>query len=121
MPERNIALGIMQLDVAGKKSDGALEALTKAATVEFNQIIQQKLDIQVESFSFAGPSLTAEENGYQALDFIQIGINEKTERKLAFLLIITDVEIAAASMSYLLALPSQLTNVAVISTRRLIA
>ena len=60
-----------------------------------------------------------DEHGYSALDFVQIGINEKTERRLAFLLIITEVEIAAASLSYLLALPSQLTNVAIISTRRL--
>lgn len=121
MTERNIVLGIMKLDVAGKENGGALDALTETATVEFNRVIRQKLDIQVQSFPFAGPSLIPDENGYRALDFVQIGINEKTERKLAFLLIITDVEIAAASMSYLLALPSQLTNVAVISTRRLIA
>lgn len=121
MTERTIALGIMKLNIAGKENDGALDTITEAATVKFNRVVQQKLDIQVESFPFVGPSLTSNENGYRALDFVQIGINEKTERKLAFLLIITDVEIAAASMSYLLALPSQLTNVAVISTRRLLA
>ncbi len=111
----------MKLEVAGKDDGGALAALTGAAAAGFSRIIQQELRIRVESFSFAGPGLTPDENGYRALDFVQIGINEKTERQLAFLLIITDVEIAAASMSYLLALPSQLTNVAVISTRRLIA
>lgn len=121
MTDRPIAIGIMKLDVAGNENDGALNALTEAAMVEFNRVVQKQLNIQVESFPFAGPGLTPDENGYWALDFVQIGINEKTERKLAFLLIITDVEIAAASMSYLLALPSQLTNVAVISTRRLIA
>lgn len=107
--------------MAGRESDGAFNDLTAAATATFSQIVQQNLAVQVESFSFASPSLNSSENGYLALDFIQIGINEKTERKLAFLLIITDVEVAAASMSYLLALPSQITNVAVISTRRLIA
>lgn len=107
--------------MAGRESDGAFNDLTAAATATFSQIVQQNLAVQVESFSFAGPSLNSSENGYLALDFIQIGINEKTERKLAFLFIITDVEVAAASMSYLLALPSQITNVAVISTRRLIA
>lgn len=120
MTKRTIAVGVMTLDVAGKKSDGTLEALTEAAMGEFTRIVCKQLDIQVTSFVFAGSGLTPDENGYQALDFVQIGINEKTERKLAFLLIITDVEIAAASMSYLLALPSILTNVAVISTRRLI-
>ena len=117
--DNNLAIGVMKLDIAGQKSDACLNDLTESATAVFSQIIQHHLAVQVDSFSFAGPSLNSSENGYLALDFIQIGINEKTERKLAFLLIITDVEIAAASMSYLLALPSQITNVAVISTRRL--
>ncbi len=123
MSNRTIALGVMKLSIAERSDEAdlqALDELTEAAMVKFNQVIQQKLNIEVASFSFAGPSLSADENGYRALDFVQIGINEKTERKLAFMLIITDVEIAAASMSYLLALPSQLTNVAVISTSRLI-
>ncbi|MGM8870224.1 hypothetical protein ACS8E3_00880 [Psychrobacter sp. 2Y5] len=133
MTNRTIALGVMKLSIAKRTDDAkandlvglntstnTLDSLTEAAMVKFNQVIQERLNIEVASFSFAGPGLTPDENGYRALDFVQIGINEKTERKLAFLLIITDVEIAAASMSYLLALPSQLTNVAVISTRRLI-
>ena len=121
MIDRDLSIGVMTLDIAGQESDAALNDLTEAATVTFRQVIQQHLAVQIAPFSFVGPSLNSSENGYPALDFIQIGINEKTERKLAFLLIITDVEIAAASMSYLLALPSQITNVAVISTRRLIA
>ncbi|WP_367104479.1 hypothetical protein [uncultured Psychrobacter sp.] len=123
MNERDITLGIMKLSVAGQQNTDTfdtLNELTEAAGMEFKRVIGEKLDIKVVSFPFTGPSLTPDENGYHALDFIQIGINEKTERKLAFLLIITDIEIAAASMSYLLALPSQLTNVAVISTRRLV-
>lgn len=124
MSNRTIALGVMKLSVAERADEAdvqALDTLTEKAMVTFNQVVQNKLEIEVASFSFAGPGLTADENGYRALDFVQIGINEKTERKLAFMLIITDVEIAASSMSYLLALPSQLTNVAVISIRRLIA
>jgi predicted Zn-dependent protease len=123
MSERSIALGIMKLKVAGEQNDDdlkTLDDLTEAAMSKFNQVVGENLNIEVESFPFIGASLTPDENGYSALDFVQIGINEKTERKLAFVLIITDVEIAAASMSYLLALPSQLTNVAVISTRRLV-
>ncbi|MGM8897077.1 MULTISPECIES: hypothetical protein [unclassified Psychrobacter] len=120
MTKRTIALGVMKLSVAQKQDHSALDTLTEAAMVAFNQVVQKTLDIEVSSFSFTGHSLTPSKQGYQALDFVQIGINEKTERKLAFLLIVTDVEIAAASMSYLLALPSQLTNVAVISTRRLV-
>ncbi|WP_367106486.1 hypothetical protein [uncultured Psychrobacter sp.] len=129
MNERHITLGIMKLSVAEPQNAETLDTfdtfdtlneLTEAAEIEFKRVIGENLNIEVVSFPFTGPSLTPDENGYRALDFIQIGINEKTERKLAFLLIITDIEIAAASMSYLLALPSQLTNVAVISTRRLV-
>lgn len=122
MSERTITLGIMQLRIAGHKDDAmpAVDDLMAAAEIRFTESVSENLPIEVHTFSVTGSSLTPHDNGYQALDFIQIGINEKTERKLAFLLIITDVEIAAASMSYLIALPSQLTNVAVISTRRLI-
>lgn len=122
MSERTITLGIMQLRIAGHKDDAipAVDDLMAAAEIRFTEAVSENLPIEVHTFSVTGSSLTPHDNGYQALDFIQIGINEKTERKLAFLLIITDVEIAAASMSYLIALPSQLTNVAVISTRRLI-
>lgn len=111
----------MKLKVAGEQNDDSklLDDITEAAVSTFNQAIGENLRIEVKSFSLTKASLTPDESGYRALDFVQIGINEKTERRLAFLLIITDVEIAAASMSYLLALPSQLTNVAVISTHRL--
>ena len=122
MNERTITLGIMQLRIAGHKDNAmpAVDDLIAAAEIRFTEAVSENLPIEVHTFSVTGSSLSPHDNGYQALDFIQIGINEKTERKLAFLLIITDVEIAAASMSYLIALPSQLTNVAVISTRRLI-
>lgn len=128
--ERTITVGIMTLSATGQKNTDGLDNseilneltdLVEAAKNEFNRVVSEPLNIEVVSFAFTGSSIVPEKNGYQALDFIQIGMNEKTERKLAFLLIITDIEIAAASMSYLLALPSQLTNVAVVSTRRLVA
>ncbi len=118
MTERTIAVGIMKIDVTGA-DDRSLSNLTQQATRQFAQVVQRETRLTIESLSFDEPNLTPDEHGYSALDFVQIGINEKTERRLAFLIIITEVEIAAASLSYLLALPSQLTNVAIISTRRL--
>lgn len=106
------------MDVAGR-DDRSLTEITHRATDHFTEVLQQGPALSIRSFTFEGPPLTPADEGYRALDFVQIGINEKTERKLAFLIIITEVEIAAASLSYLLALPSQLTNVAIISTRRL--
>ncbi|WP_435979788.1 hypothetical protein [Psychrobacter sp. DM4] len=69
MTERTITLGIMKLAVAGKESDGTLDTVTEAATVKFNQVIEHKLDIQIESFSFTGRSLTPDNNGYRAFSF----------------------------------------------------
>ncbi|MGB3548781.1 MAG: hypothetical protein WBA17_17540 [Saprospiraceae bacterium] len=116
--DREIVVGIMKIDVAGRDAR-SLSHLTRGATQHFTGVVQRESRLRIESLTFDGPPLRPDKNGYHALDFIQIGINEKTERKLAFLLLITEVEISAASLSYLLALPSQLTNVAIISTRRL--
>ena len=44
---------------------------------------------------------------------------EKLERKLHFLLMVTEVDLASSSAAYTVALPSQLTNVAVLSIKRL--
>ncbi len=118
MTERDIAVGIMKIDVTGADAR-SLSNLTQQATRQFAQVVRREARLTIKSLSFDEPNLTPDEHGYRALDFVQIGINEKTERRLAFLLIITEVEIAAASLSYLLALPSHLTNVAIISTRRL--
>ena len=108
----------MKMDVAGEDAR-SLSSLTAGATARFERELLRETRLRVDPLTFDGPNLTPAEGGYAALDFVQIGINEKTERKLSFLLIITEVEINAASLSYLLALPSQLTNVSIISTRRL--
>ncbi|NJC28036.1 hypothetical protein [Neolewinella antarctica] len=118
MTDRSITVGIMKVDVSGDDT-AALNRLTTRATERLTTALRREARLNVRSFTFNGPNLTPGDHGYRALDFIQIGINEKTERQLAFLLLVTEVEIAAASFSYLLALPSQLTNVAIISTRRL--
>ncbi|NJB86983.1 hypothetical protein GGR26_002760 [Lewinella marina] len=118
MTQRPIVVGIMKMDVAGR-DDRGLSRLTQGATAHFSRVLEKEPRLEITSLTFDGPPITPRENGYRALDFVQFGINEKTERRLAFLLIVTEVEIAAASLSYLLALPSQLTNVAIISTRRL--
>ncbi|THH37602.1 hypothetical protein [Neolewinella litorea] len=118
MTQRPIVVGIMKMDVAGR-DDRALSRLTERASHRFTQVLEREPRLEITSLTFDGPPIAPQENGYRALDFVQFGINEKTERRLAFLLIVTEVEISAASLSYLLALPSQLTNVAIISTRRL--
>ena len=118
MADRSISLGIMQIDVTGRASE-RLTRLTERASARFTDTLKPETRLAVRNFQLSEPSLTPGDAGYDALDFVQLGINEKTERRLAFLILVTEVEISAASFSYLLALPSQLTNVAIISTRRL--
>ncbi len=108
----------MTLDVAGREGPRP-SPVVERATVRFKEAIAGLAGVQVHSVLHAQPDMRPGEEGFRALDFVQLGINEKTERRLGFLLIVTEVEVAAASLSYLLALPSQLTNVAIASTRRL--
>ena len=58
---------------------------------------------------------------YAPLDFLEIGLAEKLERDLPFLLIVTEVDLASSSLAYTLALASQLTNITVMPTRRLVS
>jgi hypothetical protein len=75
--------------------------------------------LRTRALAFAGPHLTPGAGNYAPLDFLEIGIAEKLERDLPFLLIVTEVDLSSSTLAYTLALPSRLTNVAVISTRRL--
>ncbi|PPK84681.1 hypothetical protein CLV84_3843 [Neolewinella xylanilytica] len=118
MEAESIVVGIMKMDVAGRDARD-LGALTRLATERFTHVVDREPRLKITSLTFDGPPLTPGEHGFRALDFVQLGIQEKTERRLAFLLIVTEVEIAAPSLAYLLGLPSQLTNVAILSTRRL--
>lgn len=108
----------MKVDVGGADARH-LNAVTRAATERFTAVLGRERRIRIRSLAFDGANLSPRDTGYNALDFVQIGINEKVERRLAFLLIVTEVDVSAARLSYFLALPSQLTNVAIVSTRRL--
>lgn len=117
MAERYI-IGIMKAAVnAEKESD--LERTVEAAIETFKQTLTEELDISLITFSFSSPHLLPESGTYAALDFLRLGLSEKIERNIDFLLIVTEVDLAASKLSFALALPSQLTNVAVISTKRL--
>ena len=117
-PLKEFHVGIMLMDVEGKNSGRFLRQVTKA-TEQFENKLTGALQIRVDLLSFQGPHLSPVSGGYSPLDFVQIGMTEKLERNIHFLLIVTEVDFAARNFSYTLALPSQLTNIAVISTKRL--
>lgn len=107
-------LGIMSMDVEGRDSDRF-----KAIVARLDAALAQKTRLTTQTLSFAGPHLTPGAGNYAPLDFLEIGLAEKLERNLPFLLIVTEVDLSSSSLAYTLALPSHLTNVAILSTRRL--
>ncbi len=119
-PESNqgYVVGVMTMDVESKDSERFLDCVTKAVS-NFEPTLKDLLDVRVVTLSFEGPHLTPAAGGYAPLDFLRIGITEKIERDVHFLLIITEVDLSTTSFGSTLALPSQLTNVGIISTKRL--
>ena len=115
---RRFVIGVMKAAVDADK-EAALDATVEAAVVRFRRTLSTELGIDVSTFSFPGPDLTPESGAYAALDFLRLGLSEKIERDVDFLLIVTEVDLAASRLSFALALPSQLTNIAVLSTKRL--
>ena len=115
---RDYRVGVMIMDVEGKNSERFRHWVSQAADA-FKNIIADTLGIAVKLLAFEGPHLMPSAGTYAPLDFLQIGMNEKLERNIHFLLIVTEVDLSTTTFSYTPALPSQLTNVGVISTKRL--
>lgn len=111
-------IGVMAMDVEGRDSN-AFSKLVREATRGFSEALVQEQRLDTEVFAFSGPHLTPGAGSYSPLDFLQIGLAEKTERSLPFLLIITEVDLTSTKLAYTLALPSQLMNVAILSSKRL--
>ena len=115
---REYIVGVMTLDVEGKHSE-RFERLANAAVTAFDKALGTELGLRVDLLRFDGPHLTPAAGAYAPLDFLRLGMTEKLERNADFLLIVTEVDLAATALSYTLALPSQLTNIGVISMKRL--
>lgn len=111
-------VGVMTMEVEGKNSERFNRHVAQAVKA-FKETITSALGVRVALLTFEGPHLTPTAGAYAPLDFLQIGMTEKLERDVHFLLIVTEVDITATTLSYTLALPSQLTNVGIVSTKRL--
>ena len=118
MSEPKYRIGIMTMDVEGRDPE-AFDKLTRRGAETFEDMLHEETNLGVETFAFDGPPLNAEAGGYQPLDFIQVGIAERAERQFSFLIIVTDVDLSSELMTYTLAMPSPLTNIAIVSTKRL--
>ncbi len=115
---REYVVGVMTMEVEGKNSDLFHNRVTSAVTA-FEEELTNALGVRVELLTLEGPHLTPAAGGYSPLDFLHIGMTEKLERDVHFLLIVTEVDLATTTLSYTLALPSQITNVGIVSIKRL--
>ncbi len=111
-------VGVMTMEVEGRDSERFRRRVDVAAQA-VDDVLTAALGVRVVLHAFEGPHLTPTAGAYAPLDFLQIGMAEKLERGVHFLLIVTEVDLSTSTLSYTLALPSQLTNVAVVSTKRL--
>ncbi len=73
--------------------------------------------MRVDLLNFDEPHLTPTTGAYAPLDFVPIVLIEQLERKVDFLLVMTKVDLSALTLAYTLALPSQLTNIGVVSAK----
>ncbi len=110
-------VGVMRMS-ADDARDDTFARLVDEAVAEFRESLRD-LSLRVELLSFDGPHFSPASGSYAPLNFLHLGITEKLERGVSFLLIVTGVDLTASTLSYVVALPSQLTNVAVLSTKRL--
>ncbi|NNF59100.1 MAG: hypothetical protein HKN04_12770 [Rhodothermaceae bacterium] len=117
-PRSSYTIGIMTMEVEGKDSE-AFHALVERAVSDFEGGLAEEPALRVEPYTFEGPHLTPGAGAYAPLDFLEIGLAEKLERRTHFLLIVTEVDLSSSTLAYTLALPSQLTNIGIISTKRL--
>ncbi len=111
-------MGVMKMEVEGRDSQ-RFGAIVTRAVAALDATFAQEPRLRTRTLAFAGAHLTPGAGNYAPLDFLAIGLAEKLERDLPFLLIVTEVDLSSSSLAYTLALPSQLTNIAVLSTRRL--
>ncbi len=111
-------IGIMKVKVEETKASKNFGELVDQGLALFRQELKD-LNVSISVFQFTGPHLIPVEGAYLPFDFLQLGVSEKIERDIDFLLILTEVDLSPTTHTYVLAYPSQLTNIGIISTKRL--
>ncbi|MDQ4075034.1 MAG: hypothetical protein M3220_02170 [Chloroflexota bacterium] len=111
-------VGVMKVLVEGEENE-EFHTIVDEAVEMVEEHLSEVPGLNLHVFEFIGPHLSAVEGTYSPLDFLQIGLTEKLERHVQFLLIITEVDLSPTVHSYVLALPSRLTNVGILSSKRL--
>lgn len=115
---RQFRLGVMI--VAVEERDPDFRAVVNEAVAQVERTLRRgELELRMELCEFRGPHLAPKAGAYDPLDFLRMGLAEHAARRFNFLLLVTEVELSATGKPYVLALSSQLTNVGLLSTKRL--
>lgn len=118
MQQKRYTIGVMKTPAEDPLA-ASFDTIVDAAIAQIKDTLTQDMELDVHLFEFVGPHLLPTEGAYAPLDFLQLGISEKLERNINFLIIVTEVDLTATDFSYVLALPSQLTNIGIVSTKRI--
>jgi len=111
-------VGIMRVPVE-ERPQGELAEVVQRAVDHIHDTLTEDLGLRIKLFEFEGPHILPSERGYSPFDFLELGLAEKVERDIHFMLVVSEVELSPSNLSYVLAFPSQLTNVGIMSIRRL--
>lgn len=112
------SVGVMTVPV--EEQSPTFRATVGSAVARVERILQQgDLHLDLDLSELRGPHLSPQAGAYSPLDFLQIGFSEHLVRRFSFLLLVTEVDLAATGKPYVLALSSPLANIGILSTRRL--
>lgn len=111
-------VGIMRATVDTTSATAGQELVARAVD-KIRSTLTGELGLNIKFFTFNGPPIRPAEGRYPAFDLLQIGLVEKLERHIDFLLIVSEIDLSSSTISYAVALPSQVTNVGILSVKRL--
>ncbi len=117
-PGSRYTVGVMKTSVEGRSST-AFRDMVDTAADRLAQYLGAELDVEVQVFEFVGPHLAPAAAAYSPFDFLRLGLAEKLERRIPFLLVVSEAAISATRVSYAFAFPSRVMNIAIVSTNRL--
>ena len=63
--------------------------------------------------TLTGQHFVPKRRSYEPLDFLEVAVSEKIERDLAFMIVVTEVELASKNKSYLMAMENREIGVSV--------
>ncbi len=112
------SIGVMSVPVEEQAPEFSAVVAEAVRLVE-RTLEEGEIDLRIDLATLRGPHLAPRAGAYSPLDFLQIGFAEHVERRFSFLLLVTEVDLAATSKPYVLALSSPLANIAILSTKRL--